>query len=293
MQSSSSRQVDKKQMREFAGKLKHFMFDEAQVSKNERAYKQRIILLVCMLHSLVKAIVLVVRKDNYQAEVPNYINANRQYELLHFTKRQHEIIEGSETLLNELGWLLPKIKEIWHGILSFELIFSKIERVKLELKFLISLESQGYKVLKYYKYLSNPSKSYASSVLSRKTNGTTTNLLQESLQQEFNINELKLLLSQVYVFYHARETTLSELLMKKNPYFSCLAKNIVGTDALLQFLKDKRFNSVYDQLTCSCLRSPKALIETKLKSFITYGLHSKLFLMGLFMALNSVDAKVI
>lgn len=50
---------------------------------------------------------------------------------------------------------------------------------------------------------------------------------------------------------------------------------------------------MYDQLTSSCLRSPKALIETKLTSFISYGLHSKFFLIGLFMSLNSMDQKVI
>jgi hypothetical protein len=66
---------------------------------------------------------------------------------------------------------LPKIKYIWHALLSFEIIFLKIERVKLDLKFLISLENQGYRVLKYYKYLSNPSKSYTSTV-SKKTTGS-------------------------------------------------------------------------------------------------------------------------
>jgi hypothetical protein len=81
--------------------------------------------------------------------------------------------------------------------------------------------------------------------------------------------------------------------MRKNPYYNCLEKNIIGTTALLQFLKQKNFNNVYDQLTSCCLRSPKALIETKLKSFISYGLHSKFFLIGLFMSLNSVDQKVI
>jgi hypothetical protein len=128
-------------------------------------------LLITTLHSLVKAIIVVVKKENYMNEVGNYISANRQYELLLFTKRQHDLIEANETSQKELGWLLPKIKDIWHGILSFEIIFTKIERLKLDLKFLISLESQGYKVLKYYKYLSNPSKSYTSAI-SRKTNNT-------------------------------------------------------------------------------------------------------------------------
>jgi hypothetical protein len=118
------------------------MFDEAQVSKsNEKVYKQKIILLINTLHSLVKAIIVVVKKENYMNEVGNYISANRQYELLLFTKRQHDLIEANETSQKELGWLLPKIKDIWHGILSFEIIFTKIERLKLDLKFLISLES--------------------------------------------------------------------------------------------------------------------------------------------------------
>lgn len=200
------------------------MFDEVQLSKSsEKMYKQRIVLLVNTLHSLVQSIIKVVKKENYANEVTNYITANRQYELLLFTKRQHDLIEANEQQQRELGWLLPKIKEIWHGILSFEVIFTKIERLKLDLKFLISLESQGYKVLKYYKYLSNPSKSYTSTI-SRKTNNT----LQESLQQEFNINELKLLLNQIYLFYNTRQA-LAELLMKKNPYYNCLAKNIIGT----------------------------------------------------------------
>ncbi len=243
--------------------------------------------MICMLHGIVTAIIKILRKEDYAKEVTVYISANRQYDMLIFTKRQHDIIEASEQSQREMGWLLPKIKEIWHGILSFEVIFTKIERVKLDLKFLISLESQGYKVLKYYKYLSNPSKSYTSAI-SRKTNNT----LQESLQQEFNINELKLLLNQIYLFYNTKQT-FSELLTKKNPYYNCLSKNIIGTDALLQFLKQKSFNNIYDQLTSSCLRSPKALIETKLKSFISYGLHSKFFLIGLFMSLNSMDRKVI
>ncbi len=142
------------------------------MSKNsEKVYKQRIVLLVTTLHSLVQMIFKVVKKENYANEVTNYIGASRQYELLLFTKRQHDLIEANEQQQRELAWLLPKIKEIWHGILSFEVIFTKIERLKLDLKFLISLESQGYKVLKYYKYLSNPSKSYTSTI-SRKTNNT-------------------------------------------------------------------------------------------------------------------------
>lgn len=57
--------------------------------------------------------------------------------------------------MTELGWLLDKIKTIWHVILSFKLIFRNIERIKLDLKFLITLEQSGYRVLKYYKYLFN------------------------------------------------------------------------------------------------------------------------------------------
>ncbi len=112
------------------------------------------------------------------------------------------MIESNEQWNKELGWLLPKIKEIWQGILSFEVIFNKIEKIKLDLKFLINLESQGYKVLKYYKYLcnTNPNKSYTS-LISKKTMQSN---LQESVQQEFNINELKLLLNQVYLFYGVR-----------------------------------------------------------------------------------------
>jgi hypothetical protein len=171
-EASSSSTKKQQQIREYTSKLKHFIFDEQQVQKNERVYKQRIVLLISMLHGIVKAIgKVVVSKESYQSEVPSLMNANRQHEMLHFTKRQHERIEADETLMKELGWLLPKIKEIWHSILSFEVIFNKIERLKLDLKFLISLESQGYKVLKYYKYLSNPSKSYTST-LSRKTSNS-------------------------------------------------------------------------------------------------------------------------
>lgn len=54
------------------------MFDEAYISKsNEKLYKQRIILLINTLHSLVKAIIVVVKKENYMNEVVNYISANR------------------------------------------------------------------------------------------------------------------------------------------------------------------------------------------------------------------------
>lgn len=71
-----------------------------------------------------------------------------------FTKEEHDRIELDQK--QELAWLLPKIKQIWHTLLSFELIFGAVPNIKLDLKFLISLESQGYVVLKYYKYLNNP-----------------------------------------------------------------------------------------------------------------------------------------
>ena len=46
------------------------MFDEAQVSKNEECiYKQRIVLVICMLHGIVNAITQVVKKENYANEV--------------------------------------------------------------------------------------------------------------------------------------------------------------------------------------------------------------------------------
>ena len=96
----------------------------------------------------------------------------------------------------------------------------------------------------------------------------------------------------MYLFYASNQHP-SELLMQKNTFYKCFTKNIVGTDSLLYHLKDKNFNQVYDQLTSSCLRSPKALIDTKLKQFIQYGLHTKYFLLGLFMSMNSMDSKVI
>ena len=46
-------------------------------------------------------------------------------------------------------------------------------------------------------------------------------------------------------------------------------------------------------MTSSCLRSNKLLIEAKIKQFISYGLHSKYFLVGLFMSLNSMDPDII
>jgi hypothetical protein len=83
------------------------------------------------------------------------MSAETQYDVLKITKEYHESIEADENLSSELGWLLPKIKVIWHTILSFKLIFRNIENIKLDLKFLIGLEKEGHRVLKYYKYLYN------------------------------------------------------------------------------------------------------------------------------------------
>lgn len=114
------------------------------------------------------------------------------------------------------------------------------------------------------------------------------NECQEGVQQEFSVNEMKHLLNHIYSFYRS-----NELLLKPNPYYECFASNIVGAAVLLFFLKSKNFNQVYGQLTSSCLRSNKLLIEAKIKQFITYGLHSKYFLVGLFMALNSLEPPIV
>ena len=127
----------------------------------------------------------------------------------------------------EIEWLLPKIREIWSNILSFEVIFEDIPNVKLDLKFLIDLEKQGYKVLKYYKFLHN--------------NNSLTDELQDTVQQEFTVNELKLLLSQVYQFYApSSHHTETEQLMRSNPYYKCFIKHVVGADKLLVYLKKEK-----------------------------------------------------
>jgi hypothetical protein len=57
-------------------------------------------------------------------------------------KKEYVRIENDK--ITELEWLLPKIRDIWQIILSFETIFEEVPNVKVDLKFLISLESQGY-----------------------------------------------------------------------------------------------------------------------------------------------------
>jgi hypothetical protein len=59
-----------------------------------------------------------------------------------------------------MQWLLPKIKEIWRMILGMEMIFGAVPNIRLDLKFLVGLEIEGYEVLKYYKYLCNNNPNY-------------------------------------------------------------------------------------------------------------------------------------
>jgi hypothetical protein len=45
-------------------------------------------------------------------------------------------------------------------ILGMEMIFGTVPNIRLDLKFLVGLENEGYEVLKYYKYLCNNNPNY-------------------------------------------------------------------------------------------------------------------------------------
>ena len=79
------------------------------------------------------------------------------------------------------------------------------------------MENEGYKVLKYYKYLCN------------NNNAGYEGNLQEEAQQEFSVNELKILLNQIYLFYKPNGNPNEQILMK-NSYYKCFINNIVGAD---------------------------------------------------------------
>ena len=81
--------------------------------------------------------------------------------------------------------MLPLIKKIWQGIMEFGCIFS-IANVRLDLPFLIQMEKDGNKVLKFYKRLSN---------------NYCENSNQNQSQQEFSVSDLKLLLNNIYSLY--------------------------------------------------------------------------------------------
>lgn len=103
--------------------------------------------------------------------------------------------------------------------------------LKLDLRFLIGLEQQGFQVLKFYKYLHNPN--------TPNEGGRRNN--QEGAQLEFSANELKHLLNQVYTFYSSNAHP-TEMLLKKNPFYKCFVTRIVGADALFLLLKSGSFN---------------------------------------------------
>lgn len=270
-------------LRDFARICGNFKVKREDLSQLKK--KQYLILFLTFYHGLLEAIQQTFKRVEYR-EIKDLIGVETQYELLKVTKEYHEQIEGDPQLSQELGWLLPKIKKIWHMVLSFKLIFRSIENVRLDLKFLIGLEKEGYRVLKYYKYLYNNNPNASLVLKSPQKN------LQQEAQQEFTVNELKYLLNQIYLFYKPNSNE-REFLELENQYYECFVSYIVDTKILLSFMKQKNFTQVYGQLTSSCLRSTKQLIEPKIQQFIGYGLHSKYFLAGLFMALNSVNPDLI
>jgi len=65
---------------------------------------------------------------------------------------------------------------------------------------------------------------------------------------------------------------------------------VVDTSVLLKSLQNGDFEGVYDHLTASIFRAKTmASLNARLKKFTQYNLHSKYFLVGLFMTLNSSD----
>jgi hypothetical protein len=86
-----------------------------------------------------------------------------------------------------------------------------------------------------------------------------------------------------------------------NPYFECLMNQVFNAKALKEAVitlgKNRTFNfdPVYTQLTAWCFNSEveKQSLGKKLKKFIGYGLHTKMFLVCLFMSLNAVKRSYI
>jgi hypothetical protein len=91
-----------------------------------------------------------------------------------------------------MEWLTPKIKQIWYCLLSFEAIFSHASKLQLDLKFLISLEQEGFTdALKYFKYFSQQEPS-----------------LKSAASEQGRINEVKLLIQHVYTFYSCSSASI-------------------------------------------------------------------------------------
>lgn len=109
--------------------------------------RQGMLLFISYLHGLILAIDEVFG-PNHPIEIDRLLSGKKQYQLLLLTKRLHDELEEGELLQT-------KVRVIWHKILSFEMIFKAERNIKLDMKFLITLEQQGLKVLKHYRYLCN------------------------------------------------------------------------------------------------------------------------------------------
>lgn len=138
--------------------------------------RQKVMLMIVTIHGIVKLIGSVAKGP---AEIRQMMNVQMQDQIL------RSVREESERLLAEMEWLSIKVKEIWHEILKFGTLEPYLKKVinketgqsekrvvpiKIDLKFLIKLESEGYKVLKYYKNLwNNNPNSVHTSVYSKNT----------------------------------------------------------------------------------------------------------------------------
>ena len=104
--------------------------------------------------------------------------------------------------------------------------------------------------------------------------------------------------------------------MQKNVYFKCLVNCVIDTIALMKALEGLKsapvdedgenepvdckpsqaaklaksaFAAVYSTLANSVFRQSKANLESRLRKFCSNNLHSKIFLVSLFVGLNSTD----
>jgi len=138
----------------------NLMHDLAVFLPNYEAYLEQTeepklakMLFITFLHGLILAIDEIFG-PSHPLEIERLISGKKQYQILLLTKQIHDEIE--EGCKEEMGDpLLNKIKVIWQKILSFEMIFKAEKNIKLDLRFLISMEQQGLKVLRHYKYLCN------------------------------------------------------------------------------------------------------------------------------------------
>lgn len=124
--------------------MKHF---DAVALDNDSEGKRRTSFKITFAHAICVALKLV--RDFCDSighlkefDATLYLPVDFQLQLLKETRAQFNAIVRSA----EMEWLVPKIKQLWYCILTFENVFAAEHRssLALDLKFLIQLEQEGF-----------------------------------------------------------------------------------------------------------------------------------------------------